>query len=106
MRRDLWKVSKKRNRPNDTSKQQAMNRITEDGIFVYPESRVWEIVYNYINPEISIAHPRSALLETLPINTKVWFHLNTIEAFCAHINKNISPSTTEHPIHAKELFEH
>lgn len=80
-----------------------MNRISEDGVFVYGDEGVWEIVYNYLNPEISVCEPRMTLLESLPPNIKVWCHLSTIQAICNAINKTLSPNTSTHPIHVKEL---
>lgn len=61
-------------------------RKTEDGHNVFKTERVYEILWNYHNAEVSIAVPSSATPETIPPTVRIWKHRINCERECARLN--------------------
>lgn len=59
-------------------------RPTEDGHIVSNTDQVYEIIYQYINPEVSVPVSNRTEVSKIPQGTKIWVH----ESNCSHaINK-------------------
>lgn len=52
--------------------------------------RVFEMMYRYINPEISLAYPQDTEIEKVPIGTKFWYNKRNCQYECDKINTLIT----------------
>lgn len=65
-------------------------RQTEDYNTVAESELVWEIMYQYINPEVSEPYPDQRLVRLIPPGTRIWVHKNNCQAECDRIIKGKS----------------
>lgn len=64
-----------------------MTRLTEDGQMVYAHTKVWEVVWRYLNTEISIAEPESREAGEIPDAVPIYFFKRQCQIKCAQLNK-------------------
>lgn len=68
-----------------------MLRKTEDENWVLEGELVWEIMFRFINWEVSIAEPEQRAVRDIPEHYKIWKHLSNCIRACRKINKQIEP---------------
>jgi hypothetical protein len=63
--------------------------LTEDGCIVNQYDPVWEIRYEWLNWEISLAYPARTCIRDLPAGAKVWKEqLNAVQVcHCKNVPK-------------------
>lgn len=69
-----------------------MFRTTVDGKKVDKYEQVWEIMYRYVNPEVSLAYPQETRCDQVPDKVKIWHSRSECLIKCMKINKEREPS--------------
>jgi hypothetical protein len=68
-----------------------MNRLTEDGHWLFNETAlVWEIMWQYVNPEVSIAYAEKRPMCEIPPDVRVWKRRNRCVRECRKLNRKRS----------------
>lgn len=75
------------------------SRFTEDFHFVPEYGEAWEIMYKYLNPEISEAYPEERKVSEIPMGAPIWLHKENCERECRKIN--LKPRQYKHPYYEK-----
>lgn len=68
-----------------------MFRITVEGKKVDKYETVWEIMYRYVNPEVSLAYPQEMICKDVPEGVRIWKYRNNCFLKCARINNSNEP---------------
>lgn len=63
-----------------------MTRLTEDLHLVSQSEDVWEVMYRYINAEVSIAEPEKRMVKQIPVGVKIWVHYSACRLHCGRLN--------------------
>lgn len=66
-------------------------RITADNIPVSPHEAIWEVVFRYINAEVSWAEAEQKESLRVPEQYHIWKYLSNCEAKCREVNKRNYP---------------
>lgn len=61
-------------------------RTTVDGYSAYKKDIVYEIIWVYINPEVSEAVPYATDIQTAPAKVKIWLKEYICQAECDELN--------------------
>jgi len=69
-----------------------MFRITAEGNKVDSFEMVWEIMYRYVNPEVSLAYPEQRICKDVPPNVRIWKHKRRCWERCITLNIRREPS--------------
>lgn len=74
-------IQKRRNNPV---------RITEDNHTVKGNELVYEIMYRYYNPEVSLPEPEQRAVRLIPEDRPIWLHRQNCQIECDRIIKRMS----------------
>ncbi len=61
---------------------------TQDGHVVTPYSSVYEVMYRYLNAEVSVPEPEKRFVIDIPPGTKYWLDKRECERECRRIEFN------------------
>ncbi len=70
-------------------------RVTQEGHTVQEHQLVWEIVYEYINPEVSWAVPENRCCAAIPRTQPIYFRRYMAKMHADQLNK------LNHPFHSE-----
>ena len=69
--------------------------MTQEGYEVEDNEPVYEILYKWYNPEVSMAEPYLTVVEKVPKDFKMWKHKNGCLGYCIYLNRK------NHPYHSE-----
>lgn len=66
-------------------------RLSEDGNWLLEEEYAYEVMWAWINAEISEAYPERRIVKEIPMGYKIFKHESNCKRHCAYLNKQIEP---------------